>query len=171
MTNPAADPRTLVLGYNGAISSFTRSPLKPRSRASAMRWMYNGLLRFDENLELQGDLAESWEVSADGCTYTFHLRPDVHWHDGQPLTSRDVVFTAELLQQPHRYFRNTLHVSSGEPARFSNRDDRTVIVQLPRPFVALPAYLTTTWASLFCVVPEHALRSGDEAAFDSAPIG
>src|SRR5215207_3885911 len=151
-SSAAADPRTLVLGYNGAITSFTRSPLKPRSRASAMRWMYNGLLRFDARLELQGDLAESWERSPDGRTYTFRLRPDIEWHDGRPVVADDVLCTAELLQQPQRYFRNTLHLATGEPAVFSKRDERTVVVELPRPYVALPAYLTTTWASLFCVI-------------------
>ena len=170
-TNQALDPRTLVLGYNGAIESFTRSPLKPRSRASAMRWMYNGLLRFDEQLELQGDLAESWEVSPDGRSYMFRLRPNVRWHDGAPLRADDVVFTAQLLQQPHRYFRNTLHLDDGSPAVFSKHDDLTVVVELPRPYVALPAYLTTTWASLFCIVPKHRLEQGDEAAFDREPIG
>src|SRR5215207_8437075 len=165
----ADDPRTLVLGYNGAITSFTRSPLKPRSRASAMRWMYNGLLRFDEQLQLQGDLAEAWEVSPDGRTYTFVLRADAEWHDGRPVVADDVVCSAQLLQQPHRYFRNTLHLHTCEPAVFSKKDDRTVLVEVPRPFSALPAYLTTTWASLFCVIPNH--RIEDEDAFDREPIG
>jgi hypothetical protein len=49
----AADPRTLVLGYNGSIQQFTRSPLRPRARASAMRWIFSSLLKFDEEIGLR----------------------------------------------------------------------------------------------------------------------
>jgi peptide/nickel transport system substrate-binding protein len=167
----ADDPATLVIGYNGSIEAFTRSPLRPRSRASAWRWIFSSLLRFDERLELRGDLAERFERSDDGRVYTFRLRDGVRWHDGERLTAADVVFTAELLQQPQRYFRNTLHLDTGEPAVFKQLDDLTVRVELPRPYVALPAYLTATWASLFLVVPRHRLEAGDEAAFDRHPIG
>ena len=171
LASAGVDPHTLVIGYNGSIEAFTRSPLRPRSRASAMRWMFSSLLRFDEQLELRGDLAHSFERSSDGRVYTFHLRDDARWHDGEPVTADDVVFTAELLQQPHRYFRNTLHLHTGEPAVFKKVDDLTVRVELPRPYVALPAYLTATWASLFLVVPRHRLADGDEEAFDRHPIG
>ncbi len=45
---------------------------------------------------LTGDLAESWEISTDQKTWTFHLRPGVTWHDGEPFTANDVKFTIEL---------------------------------------------------------------------------
>ena len=51
---------------------------------------FNGLLKFDENLDLAPDLAESWDVSAGGKEYTFHLRQDVNWHDGEEFTAEDV---------------------------------------------------------------------------------
>ena len=46
--------------------------------------------------KLTGDLAESWEISSDQKTWTFHLRPGVTWHDGEPFTAKDVKFTIEL---------------------------------------------------------------------------
>src|ERR1041385_2206322 len=52
--------------------------------------MYNGLLAFDDKLEITGDLAEKWEVSPDGKTYTFWIKKGVKWHDGQELTADDV---------------------------------------------------------------------------------
>lgn len=161
---------TLVIGYNGAFASFTRSPLLVRPRGGVPRWVYSSLLRFNERLELEGDLALGYEVSADLLTYTFHLRPGVRWHDGVPFTAEDVVFTARTLQGPRRYFRNTLHVGT-EPVRFEKVDDLTVRARLPRPYTTLPAYLTPVWGSLFLVLPEHLLRGGDEAAFDRAPVG
>ena len=50
---------------------------------------------FDLNLDgtFSLDLAESWDVSDDGLVHTFKLRPDFTWHDGQPVTAKDVVFT------------------------------------------------------------------------------
>ena len=83
-----------------------------------MRWMFSSLLRFDEDCDLTGDLAERWERSPDGRTLTFELRRNAVWHDGHPVTADDVVFTAELLKRPTSYFRNTLHLSTGEPAVF-----------------------------------------------------
>ena len=167
----AADPRTLVLGYNGRVEMFTRSPLHPRARASAMRWIFSSLLKFDEEIGLRGDLAERWDVSPDGKTYTFWLHRNAVWHDGQPVTAEDVVFSAELLKQPTRYFRNTLHLHTGEPAVFEALDTHTVRVTTPRPYAALPAYLTATWASLFLIVPKHLLEGGDEDAYEEHPIG
>ena len=59
---------------------------------------------FDANAgvygKLTGDLAESWEISADQLTWTFHLRKGVTWHDGAPFTAKDVKFTSELCYNP-----------------------------------------------------------------------
>ncbi len=170
-TKLAADPTTLVLGYNGKAEMFTRSPLRPRARASAMRWMFSSLLRFDENLELVGDLAERWQTSADGRTYTFALRKNAVWHDGRPVTADDVMFSAGLLQRPSSYFRNTLHLHTGEPATFKKVDSHTIEVSTPRPFSALPAYLTSTWASMFLIVPGHVVNKIGETAFEECPVG
>jgi peptide/nickel transport system substrate-binding protein len=167
----AKDPNTLVFGYNGRIDQFTRSPLRPRARASAMRWMFSSLLRFDEKLELVGDLAERWERSADGRTLTFELRKNAVWHDGYPVTADDVIFTADLLKRPTSYFRNTLHLSTGEPAQFAKLDSHTVSITTPRPYAALPSYLTGTWASLFLIIPRHVVERVGEAAYEASPIG
>lgn len=161
---------TLAIGYNGTLRDFTMSPLKVRTRGGVPRWMYSSLLRFNESLELEGDLAESWDVSADGLSYEFRLRPEATWHDGRPVTADDVVFTATLLQQPHRYFRNSLLVD-GLPAHFSAADDRTVRVELPRRLSTFATHLTPVWGHLFLVVPRHHVEARGEAGFETAPIG
>ena len=61
---------------------------------------FNGLTRPGDDLEPLPDLAESWDVSADGLMYTFHLREGVKWHDGQPFTAQDVKFTWESICHP-----------------------------------------------------------------------
>lgn len=161
---------TIVVGYNGSRRDFTMSPLKVRTRGGVPRWMYSSLLRFNESLELEGDLAESWSVSSDELTYEFRLKSGALWHDGQPVTADDVVYTASLLQQPHRYFRDSLLVE-GLPARFSAIDDRTVQVRLPRPLSTFATHLTPVWGSLFLVVPRHRVEIDGEEAFEQAPIG
>ncbi len=61
---------------------------------------YNGLTRPGDDMEPLPDLAESWDISADGLTYTFKLRNGVKWHDGQPFTAEDVKFTWESICHP-----------------------------------------------------------------------
>lgn len=58
--------------------------------ASIVGHLFSGLIRFNPQLQLEPDLAERWEVSADGLTYTFYLRPDIVFHDGRSLTASDI---------------------------------------------------------------------------------
>jgi peptide/nickel transport system substrate-binding protein len=63
--------------------------------------VFNGLTRIDHHGQVVGDLAERWEVSPDGLSYTFYLRQGTRWHDGAPVTAADVDFTISLLQDPN----------------------------------------------------------------------
>jgi peptide/nickel transport system substrate-binding protein len=49
--------------------------------------IFNKLLKYNKNLDLEGELAESWDISADQKTITFKLKPNLKWADGKPLTS------------------------------------------------------------------------------------
>ena len=62
--------------------------------------VYNGLVKYDKDLQITGDLAESWEISPDGLHIVFHLRKGVKWHDGQPFTARAVLFTNYTVIDP-----------------------------------------------------------------------
>ncbi|MDD5687617.1 MAG: peptide-binding protein [Elusimicrobia bacterium] len=62
--------------------------------------VFNGLVKYDKNIIIVGDLAESWNVSDDGKVIIFNLRKNVKWHDGQPFTAEDVKFTYEKLIDP-----------------------------------------------------------------------
>jgi peptide/nickel transport system substrate-binding protein len=68
---------------------------------SVNSYLFNGLVKYDKNLKLVGDLAESWDVRANGLEIIFHLRKNVRWHDGVPFTADDVVFTYERLIDPN----------------------------------------------------------------------
>src|SRR6266480_1536095 len=61
--------------------------------AEAQQTVFTGLVEFDSKLNIRDQLAQSHDISADGLTYTFHLRPNLKFSDGTPLTSQDVVYS------------------------------------------------------------------------------
>ncbi len=63
-------------------------------------WIFNGLTKYDRDIKITSDLAESWDVSSDGLRIIFHLRKGVLWHDGAEFTSDDVIFTYASVINP-----------------------------------------------------------------------
>ncbi len=86
--------------------------------------VYNGLVRYDKDLNLEGELAESWEISEDNLTITFHLRKGVAWHDGAPFTSADVLHTYQIYTDPKtptayaESYRQVAHAEAPDPYTF-----------------------------------------------------
>ncbi|MDW8058800.1 MAG: ABC transporter substrate-binding protein [Thermomicrobium sp.] len=116
------------------------------------RLLFDGLVALDPATgQPVPALAESWEVSADGTVYTFHLRQGVRWHDGQPFSAIDVVFTYQRLLDPDvrspRYSRLAERVKSVELV-----DSDTVRITLIRPDASFLPTLGTIG-----IVPEHVL--------------
>jgi oligopeptide transport system substrate-binding protein len=66
----------------------------------AIQMMYTGLVQLNDSLQVQPQLASSWEQSADGLTWTFHLKPNLEFSDGTPLTSADVAFSLDRALAP-----------------------------------------------------------------------
>jgi len=92
---------TLRLGGLGGKPSPINPVLTKQTISNALiQLIFNGLIRLNKEMLPEPDLAESWETSADGLTYTFHLRKGVRFHDGVELTSEDVRFTYELVSDP-----------------------------------------------------------------------
>jgi len=67
---------------------------------SAISMLYIGLVQLDDNLQIQAQLAQSWSVSSDGLNWTFHLRHNLKFSDGTPLTSADVAYSIDRALQP-----------------------------------------------------------------------
>ncbi|HTD18478.1 MAG TPA: ABC transporter substrate-binding protein, partial [Ktedonobacteraceae bacterium] len=67
---------------------------------SAIQMIYTGLVQLDDKLQIQPQLAQSWNVSADGTAYTFHLRHNLLFSDGTPITSADVAYSIDRALQP-----------------------------------------------------------------------
>jgi peptide/nickel transport system substrate-binding protein len=122
--------------------------------------LFNGLLERDSQMILHGDLAESWDTP-DPLTYVFHLRPNVHFHDGRPLTSADVKSTFAFIMDPANKspkrgaFRMVTSVEAPDPA--------TVIFHLKEPYASFTINLLRATTG---IVPANA---GSD--FSRHPVG
>lgn len=101
--------------------------------------IYQGLTRIRPDLSVEPCLAESWDISEDGLTYTFHLRPGVNFHDGTPLKASDVVFTLERLRAPETAAPGASELASIDTLEAP--DDSTVVMKLSAPDASLLAAL------------------------------
>ncbi len=68
--------------------------------AFAIECVFTGLVELDDNLNVVGELAQTWSVGSDGKTYTFKLKPNLTFSDGTPLTSTDVAYSIDRALQP-----------------------------------------------------------------------
>ncbi|MBA2300389.1 MAG: hypothetical protein H0W22_06415 [Chloroflexi bacterium] len=97
---PVADARPYVEGALGAPSSVTPLTARTQVDRDLVALLFSGLVRNGPSGTIVPDIAERWSVDKAGTTWTVDLRDDVRWHDGQPVTSNDVVFTIRTLQDP-----------------------------------------------------------------------
>lgn len=110
-------------------------------------------------------MATSWEISDDGLTYTFHLHPDVKWHDGTPLTAADVQFTFAKIRDPQLASRFTLSFRAVKAGQTPNPS--TVVVTLKEPD---PVFFPHLWVG---IIPKHIWEKEDFATspYNVNPIG
>jgi peptide/nickel transport system substrate-binding protein len=103
--------------------------------------IYEQLVRVaPDGISLEPSLAESWDISEDGLTYTFHLRPNVLFSDGTPMTSADVLYSwVRAANDPEQHWTFTLTAmqrdAEGQVEGISAPDDATVVVELAQPWV------------------------------------
>lgn len=117
--------------------------------ASVSRLIFSGLLTYNSSGGLMGDLASDFSVDpAHNNIYTVHLKPNLKWQDGQPLTSADVVYTYQLIQNPD--VKSPLQ-NAWQGIEISAPDAKTVIFKLPGTLAPFPYSLTTG------IVPKHIL--------------
>jgi len=127
--------------------------------------VYNGLVKYDKDMNIVGDLAESWDITAKGLVITFHLRKGVKWHDGQPFTAADVLYTYQVTvdpKTPTAYAEDFRAVKKAEAL-----DDYTFRATYDKPFA--PALIS--WSS--SILPRHLLAGTDitQSPLKRHPIG
>jgi oligopeptide transport system substrate-binding protein len=103
-----------------------------------VRQVFEPLLRFDQNLVPQPAAAGSYEVSADGLTYTFHLRADGRWSDGQPVTAAQFAYSWKRLLDPTLHAEYAPLFADAGIVSVTAVDDLTLQIRLSQPFGALP---------------------------------
>ena len=114
--------------------------------------------------EFEPALAESWTVSDDGLTYTFKLREDVVFHNGEPFNADSVVFSWEVQKTPENQYFNYYERAS----EVNKIDEFTVELVAPESQCATPRSHGLVYGSLFLL--NTTLRSGSQG-FSQAPIG
>jgi peptide/nickel transport system substrate-binding protein len=180
--------KDFVIGFLGDATSL--NPVVATDGQSYIaEWpIFDSLVELDERLGIKPLLAESWDVSKDGLTYTFKLKKDVTWHDGKPFTARDVAFTVYAVLDPkvttpHRAYFDALVgfpelTSKDNPKRPEELavrpvevvDAHTVRFRLRYPYGGFLAVLVNPRAG---IVPEHLLKGVDlnTAEFNRKPVG
>ena len=172
----AGDRRTLVDSrdnYDPRSLDPALSTDVPTGRA--VGYVFDGLTRFTPDAKLEPGLAERWDVSPDGLTYTFHLRRGVKFHDGTPFVARQVVRSWQRVLDPKvrggregplSAIRGAKAFADGAAqtiAGLSAPNDSTVVVTLTEPFAIFPKMLAMPLAA---IVPDSV-----PANFGERPIG
>lgn len=132
---------------------------------------YNNLVAQDPrdptSEKIVPDLADRWEISGDGLTYTFFLYKGIKWHDGVPFTAADVKYTLDLTRNPPKGFTSPRQSYFAAIASVEAPDDYTVVIKLSRvsnTIMGALAELTTS------IVPKHLLEK-DLKALDNTMVG
>lgn len=118
--------------------------------SSVSKLIFSGLFAYDSNQKLAPDLAQKMTIDKTEKIYTVTLKPNLYWHDGQPLTSQDVVFTFKTIENPNA--KSPL-LPSWQGIKVQSKDSRTVIFTLPSSLSSFPDSLTTG------IIPKHLLQS------------
>lgn len=147
----------------------TLNPLYATSDAeiSVSRLIFSSLYNYDSTGHVSTDVARSMQIDETNKVYTVTMRPGVMWHDGKPMTAKDVVFTVGLMKNPA--VRSSMNASWKDIDAVAV-NDYTVKFTLPAAYAAFPQALT------FAILPEHILKEVEprlirQNAFSSSPVG
>ncbi len=161
---PPAVYREGMVGRPSSINPLTARTQADRDLAALI---FSGLVALGPDGTYRPDLASGWTVNAKGDSWTFTIRPDARWQDGEPVTAADVVFTVDVLKDPA--YTGPL-ASSWREVTATAVDDTTVRFDLATP---LGGFLEAATVGL---LPEHLLRDTPietlaDAPFSLQPIG
>jgi peptide/nickel transport system substrate-binding protein len=166
VTGPPAYGDTLIVGSIGEPSNLVPMLASDAPSQDVASLVYNGLVKYDTDLSVIGDLAESWDISKDGLVITFHLKKGVRWTDGVEFTADDVMFGYRTIisdKTPTAYSEDYKQVKKAEVL-----DKYTFRVTYAKPYA--PAL--TSWGNLV-VLPKHLLEGRDitKSSLTRDPVG
>ena len=155
---------SIKIGLRSDISRLDPHPLfPPYPTSNAMALLYNGLTEADANTNIVPALAHAWETSKDGLTWTWHIRKDVTFHNGRPMTGADAKANIERVLDPKvgSVVRGELEIID----RMDMLDDYTLRMTLKDKYYPLPAMLSNRWLPIldpqtFETAKEHPIATG-----------
>ena len=165
-------PLDQALVLSGGESTNPRQYDPHTTYGSGDKRIFSGLVSLDPQLNLTPDLAESWDVSADGKIYTFHLRQNAKFHNGKPVTAQDVLYSLERAASPALASDTALtYLGDIEGIRAYNKgesdhvsglvvlDDHTIQITIdePKPYFLLKLTYPTAF-----VLDKENVESGEE---------
>jgi peptide/nickel transport system substrate-binding protein len=153
---------TLTIGLTTDIATVELPYAPERQSTNAAQTLYDTIVFAEADGTYSPMLAESWETSEDGRTYTFKLRQDVTFHNGEPLTADAVVYSWQVYSQPEVTYASNWTIADN----VEKVDDYTVNISTEEPNALLLSYL----ASWSIIPPQHHAEVGKEA-FAQAPVG
>ena len=156
---------TLIMGTIADASNLLPVLSSDSASSEVSGLIYNGLVRYDKDLKIVGELAKSWDITADKRTITFHLRHGVKWHDGVPFTAADVLFTYKTYIDPHT------------PTAYAEQFKQVSKAEVLDPYTFRVTYRRTMATALITwgvsILPKHLLEGKDitKSPLSRAPIG
>lgn len=162
---------TLTAGWSGVTEIITLDPAKIDQvlQFQVTSNVLSGLMHIDNELVAQGDLAEDWTVSDDGLEYTFKLREGVTFHNGDPFTADDVLYTFERSSNPE------ISIHSGNLSNVESLEklgDYEVKFTLKAPQASfLAKTLERASGRAMTIVSKGALESMGDAQYGLTPVG
>jgi peptide/nickel transport system substrate-binding protein len=163
---PSQDGGTMISAMTGEPSGLIFMVAGESASAAIASNIFNSLLKYNGNLDIEGDLAESWQISDDQKTITFKLKPNLLWADGKPLTSADVLFTWKTVTD-----ENTRSPYASDYQLVSNAE-ATDALTFKVTYGQVYAPALDSWASLH-ILPKHLLAGQDirTTSFARKPVG
>jgi oligopeptide transport system substrate-binding protein len=165
-------PLNQALVLEGGESTNPRDYDPATTHSSGDKKVFSGLVSFDPQLNLTPDLAETWEVNADGTVYTFRMRANAKFHNGRAVTAQDVIYSWERAASPELGSDTVLTYLGdivGVPEKVAGQadtisgltalDDHTLQVTLdaPKPYFVYKLTYPTSF-----IVDRENVESGDE---------
>lgn len=153
----------VVAGRNDIASANAFVTLDTESLQHQIHVLFVTLVRADPDYSPLPYLARSWSFAEDGSAVTFELRDDLSWHDGTPVTARDVAFTFNRVRDPETGYPNPAYFDAWEAVDIL--DEHTV-----RFAVRPTAYPLYGWTRL-AIMPEHILGDVPSSELATHPFG
>ena len=152
-------------GLSGKAENFNPLFVSSQAESAVSHLIFSGLLKYDAQNNLVGDLARSWSADESGRVYTVTLRDNLRWHDGVAITADDVIYTVKTIQDDST--RSPL-ASSWKGVEVKALNSVTVQFTLPTAFPPFPYSLTSG------IIPKHKLEDTPDfrlrtANFNVAP--